>query len=475
MNPTVTMREALDDPALLGKALDGDSWQAWRVMLIALMGEPLTPAEMSIFTKFTGRKKAPQVMAKEFWAIVGRRGGKSRAMAVLAVFIACLCQHPKLVHGETGVVLVIAPDIRQSRVILQYAIGAIEDSPLLQHDIAGRTADSVTLKNGIRIEVRSSSFRRIRGITAVATMCDEVAFWQSDDSVNPDVEILNAARPALATTGGPLICISSPHARRGSLWEAYRSDFGPDGDPLILVAHGASTDFNPSLDQSIVDRALEKDQAAASAEYLATFRTDIEGFITRESVEACINVGVRERPHERKNAYVCFIDPSGGSSDSFTLAIAHAEGKTQVLDVVRSRRPPFSPEAVVAEYVELMKKYRISSCLGDRYAGEWVAESFRKLGINLEPAKKSKSEIYQDFLPLVNSGGCALLDHDKMVSEFVMLERRTARGGKDSIDHPRGCHDDIANAVAGVLVSAFITPGIRGFDKKLEYREIGIY
>jgi hypothetical protein len=34
------------------------------------------------------------------------------------------------------------------------------------------------------------------------------------------------------------------------------------------------------------------------------------------------------------------------------------------------------------------------------------------------------------------------------------LERRTARSGKDSIDHPPGAHDDVANAVAGVLVLA---------------------
>jgi hypothetical protein len=219
----------------------------------------------------------------------------------------------------------------------------------------------------------------------------------------------------------------------------------------------------------------ERDQAAASAEYLATFRTDIEGFITREAVEACLDAGIRERPHERKNAYVAFLDPSGGSSDSFTLAIAHTEGKTQILDLIRERKAPFSPEAVVAEYAELMKKYRISSAVSDRYAGEWPAEQFRKLGVTIEAAKKSKSELYQDFLPLVNSRAIGLLDQPKMVNEFCMLERRTARGGKDSIDHPRGLHDDIANAVAGVLTTAFVTPGVKGFGEKITYGPSLVY
>jgi hypothetical protein len=34
---------------------------------------------------------------------------------------------------------------------------------------------------------------------------------------------------------------------------------------------------------------------------------------------------------------------------------------------------------------------------------------------------------------------------------MVGLERRTARGGRDSIDHAPGAHDDLANAVAGAL------------------------
>ena len=120
-------------------------------------------------------------------------------------------------------------------------------------------------------------------------LADECAFWLSDESANPDVEILNAARPALATTQGPLIAISSPYARRGALWETYRRHFGPEGDPTILVAQGATRDFNPDLPQSIIDRAMERDPAAASAEYMAQFRTDVEGFITREAVEACVN------------------------------------------------------------------------------------------------------------------------------------------------------------------------------------------
>ena len=146
-----------------------------------------------------------------------------------------------------------------------------------------------------------------------------------------------------------------PYARRGALWETYKRHYGPNGDPAILVAQGATRDLNPDLPQSIIDRAMDRDAAAASAEYLAQFRTDVEAFITREAVEACTSPGVFERPPDRKHSYVGFVDPSGGSSDAMTLAIAHTEGKTQILDVVRERKPPFSPEAVVEEYAALLR------------------------------------------------------------------------------------------------------------------------
>jgi hypothetical protein len=53
----------------------------------------------------------------------------------------------------------------------------------------------------------------------------------------------------------------------------------------------------------------------------------------------------------------------------------------------------------------------------------------------------------------LNSGRVELLDHLRLQAQLLALERRTARGGRDTIDHAPGCHDDLANAVAGALVA----------------------
>jgi hypothetical protein len=247
MKPKVTLRKALTDPALLGKVLDGDSWSTWRTVLIAAMGEPLTDDERVTFTALTGRAREPLQRVEELAAVIGRRGGKSRAMAALVTYIGGLCEHP-LVPGETGVALCIAPDQRQAAITLDYAAAAFEASPVLRQLIANRNADTLELTNGINIEVRAASFRRLRGPTYVGCIADEAAFWYSDEfSSNADTEILNAVRPGLATTNGPLIIASSPYARRGELWNTYHRHYGPDGDPLILVAQGTAICHRPRI------------------------------------------------------------------------------------------------------------------------------------------------------------------------------------------------------------------------------------
>jgi hypothetical protein len=124
----------------------------------------------------------------------------------------------------------------------------------------------------------------------------------------------------------------------------------------------------------------------------------------------------------------------------------------QVLWVVAATRevkPPFSPEAVIDDFSILLKTYKIGSVTGDRYAGEFPRELFRKRGISYECSEKPKSDLFRDLLPLLNSGRVVLPKSERLVSQLCQLERRVARSGKDSITHPDGQHDDVANAVAG--------------------------
>jgi hypothetical protein len=464
------MRRALSDPALLGKALAGESWRAWRVLLVASMGEALDDDERAIFQRLTGREREPIERVDELLAVVGRRGGKSRACATLVVYLACLVDYSNvLASGERPVCLCLAPTSKQAAIVLSYVAGIIEESHLLASLVKNRTAESIDLTNDVTIEIRAASFRSLRGVTAIAAVCDEICFWRTDDgSANPDVEILDALRPSLLTTGGPVVAISSPYARRGAAFETWSRHFGEKGDPCILVAQGASRDLNPTLPQAVIDRAMERDPAAASAEYLGQFRSDLEQFLSLDVVRSCVEAGVFERPPVWGITYAGFVDPSGGSSDSFTAAIAHREGDRLVLDAVREIRPPFSPADATGELASSFRSYKVSTIRGDRYAGEWPREAFRKHGVTYETADRDRSGLYLELLPLINSRRVSLLDNPRLVAQLVGLERRTSRGGRDSIDHAPGAHDDLSNAVAGVLAMLSVCALNTGF---LQYYE----
>jgi hypothetical protein len=248
-----------------------------------------------------------------------------------------------------------------------------------------------------------------------------------------------------------LLCASSPYARRGALWDAFRRNYGKD-DSGLLVWKAATRTMNPTVPQAVIDRAMERDAASAAAEYGAEFRADVDSFVSREAVEAVVCPGVFERAPLTLTKYFAFVDPSGGSADSMTLAIGHKEGQVAILDAIRERRPPFSPEAVVKDFCDLLKGYRITKVSGDRYAGEWPREVFKKHGVTYDASARPKSDIYRDLLPRLNSGEVDLLDEPRLVAQLCGLERRTSRGGRDSIDHAPGSHDDVANAAAGCLV-----------------------
>ena len=259
-------------------------------------------------------------------------------------------------------------------------------------------------------------------------LADEIAFWYDENSANPDEEVLVALRPGLITIpGAMLLCASSPLARKGALWQAFERWHGQDDAPALIWRASTRT-MNPSVPEEFIARELDKDQARAAAEYLAEFRTDVENFIGLEAVRACIEPGCRERGALRQWWYHAFVDPSGGSNDAMTLAIAHKEGNTVILDMVRERRPPFSPEALVEEFANELKNYRITTVAGDRYAGEWPRERFRLHGVNYEVADKSKSELYVALLPSVNSRAVDLLDDDRLVNQLVCLERTRQPG-----------------------------------------------
>ena len=456
--PTIT--QAMSRADIFGPFFAGPSFDNWRVVLKAIFAEPMSPDDLAVYQRFTGRTAAPNKQFTEAALVMGRRSGKTRFMALIATYLACFRQYDRyLAPGEVATVAVISQNRQQARTAMRFISGLINAVPGLQSAILAEDGEKIVLANRVVIEVHTASFRATRGYTFAAVVTDETAYWRDETAANPDVEIFRALRPALSTIPGALLLnASSPYRRAGQLWATYKRHYGKD-DGRVLVWQAPTEAMNSTVPAADIAQAYDDDPESAASEYGAQFRSDIADFINRDIVEACIEDGCYERPPARAagRSYVAFIDAAGGSgSDSMTLAIAHREPHpvmlgehVVVLDAIRERRPPFSPDDVVIEFSALMKDYGVHRAESDKWGGDWVISAFEKHRVRIAPTAKPKGDLYRELLPQINGRRCALLDHTRLVAQLCGLERRTGSSGRDSIDRAPGGHDDVANAVAG--------------------------
>jgi hypothetical protein len=396
---------------------------------------------------------------REFYAACGRGSGKSRIVALLACYFASR-EYPRA-PGEAIYVGVFGPDRKQAGLTFRYILGLLRSVPALAQLIVAETRDAVTLSNGVVIEVITASLDAPRGRSYALCIIEEAAFLPtSEGSANPDVELIRAITPALARVPGSLLAmVSSPYAKRGALFQAWQRHHGqPDGD--VVCVQSDTLSLNPRFDRRAVEKAYAEDPASAAAEFGGLFRSDLETFVSSETLAAVVARGVSERGRLPEVDYTAFVDAAGGSgTDSYAVAIAHGERKDgeggriiAVLDRVVERRPPFSPEAVTAEFSEILRRYGISEVVGDAFGGTWPAESFQREGIHYAVSSRTKSAIYAAILPRLNSRTVELLDVPTLLAQFASLERRTGFGGADRIDHPPRGHDDLCNVASGALL-----------------------
>jgi hypothetical protein len=449
----VGIDRALTSARLLGAGLGSlDSWMVWSVALKAAFGLPLDELDCRVFHAIAGDRGLPKQRVRELWCVAGRGSGKSRIAAAVSIYLALFQQH-RLAPGEKGMSLVIAGTVDQASVVFEYARAFLEASPVLAREVVAFRQQEIRLRNGIVIGVHPNSFRSVRGRTLVACVFDETAFWRDESTATPDTEVYTAVLPGLARTNGMLVAISTPYRKLGLLHAKWRDHFGVD-DGDTLVVQGTSKMFNPTLSDAVIAAQWAADPTGAPTEWDADFRTDISGFIADETIDRALEHG---RPLELAPRagviYFCFVDASGGATggDSYTICIGHREGNLCVIDVVRGTVGQFDPYEVTQEYAALCTDYGVSVVTGDAYGREWVAGAWRKAGKTYIKSPRVKAELYMESLPTWTRGLVRIPDHGRLVRELRLLERRTHRSGKDTVEHPKNGRDDYANVVCGVI------------------------
>jgi hypothetical protein len=339
----------------------------------------------------------------------------------------------KLRPGERASVLCLAVDREQAGIVLGYIKSYFTEIPYLKQMVTNETINGLELSNGVDIVVATNDYRSVRGRAVAMAILDEVAYWRDDRSAAPDTETYNAIVPGTVTVSGTTIGISTPHKKSGLLYTKWREHYGHEGD--VLVIRAPSQLMNPTLDKKLIEREIERDPAVGRAEWLAEWREDLASYIDRALIEAAVDSSVLVRPRIPNVAYHAFCDPSGGSSDSMALAVAHREEDTVILDCLVEKPAPFNAAAVTAEMAKTLQQYGLTECRGDRYGAQWVVQSFAANGITYYHSNRDRSAIYADAVPLFTSGRARLLDNRRLVGQLAALERRTS-ATRERIDRP---------------------------------------
>jgi hypothetical protein len=245
--------------------------------------------------------------------------------------------------------------------------------------------------------------------------------------------------------------------KRGDDPKMYLSWYGADwsSDPQAQ-ALDPEVRANPSL-ASFAAGYLAQQQRRLPSHVYRRLHLNLPGLpagaaFTAEAVVDAITRGTRVRPPQPGVVYHGFLDPSGGSSDAFTLGISHCEPDGRaVLDGVwdQGAATPFNPRHAVGRLAGICKQYGIGSVFGDKYAGEVFIRDFAGYGIHYEVSNLPASDLYAAFEPVLNAGLVSLVDDTLVEQQLLGLVWKGAK-----ITHPSGEHDDHSNAAVGAVLVA---------------------
>lgn len=420
--------------------------------------ELLTDEQVDVYHRCTGRQRpyVPGSPFTEVTIIAGRRAGKdSRIACPVALFEAIFGGYEDhLAKGERGIIALVAQDARGTDVAFRYIRDYLVGSPLLREILNEEYKYELRLKNRLSVVAFACTAKSLRGWSVPCAIMDEVAFFRTESGAIVDAEIQKALIPGgVNFPQQRLIKISTPHVKAGVVWTDFQTYWGKD-DPDVLVWQASTALMNPNVSEKKLAREARVDPLRYAQEYEALFADVSTGAIPGPWIDAAVVEGRVLLPPQSRYHYTAAVDPSGGANDEFALTVLHVEdGGRFVQDLLRawpgSRNAKVDLESIVAEIADLIRPYGIGTVIGDKYAGDWPDQMFRKVHVTYTPYEGSKAQAYKESIPFFAGLRVELLDDAVQTRQFRLLEKTERIGGKPPvIDHPKGGTDDRSNALA---------------------------
>lgn len=434
--------------------------------------------EVEIYEYLTDKKYDPskieEIKVNKINLICGRRSGKTLLSAIIAIYCAISNNwKPFLQKTPFATVLIMSHSREFSDEVLEVIKSLIESSPVLSRLInadAKQTASAMNLRvpwivkgmieySKVQIKVGAASSKTTRGIAACAILCDEIAYWNLDESMKEtDVKIMKAVRPAMKQFGNlaMLIKLSSPGIKQGVLYTEYDMDRKGTLPATYAVFKAPSWMMNTILPKEEFIEEWEYDQDGFDTEYRSNFADSLSNFISSELLDLSVQTGVKfVTPLETKEVkYYAAID-AAFKADRFTFTLVSCRENRVTQHVIMgwegSKKDPVKAHTVAQYIKNILKNFPVDHVAADQYAFQPLKEIFDQYGVELKEytfTPTFKKKIYFNFKKLVHSQQIDLLDHEEQVKEIKALVVEQSATGTIRIGHPPGGHDDYADALA---------------------------
>jgi hypothetical protein len=458
LEQSLTIIEFIRHPKLLN---DQSNSLAQDTIVKSTYGLELSDTELEIYRRGTGRELYDAREQREITALAGRRSGKTGKIGARIGLYEAFRDH-RIPRGERACVVLIAPTIAQAGIAHDYMYKDILGSPILLTRVAKCRKNEIVLKSGVTILCCACSSISLRGMAVVAAILDEVSFMRNEQtSVHCDEEVLAALRPAMITfPESKLIKITTPHAKRGVVWNEYRRR----AELNYPVWQLSTTEMNPTVSAELLEQERERSLESFKREFLAEFTDNVASWIEPEVLDACIVQGRKELPRVSNVTYAAAVDPAFKQSD-FGLAITHrtSEGLIVLDRVARwtgSKKAPLGFERVCREIANILREYGIDKVQGDQYAAAAIQQEFLKLGVSYKEVtfnRQTRPQLFNNLKHLLVQRKIELLDEPELLRQLRSLEEyRVADGGTDiRPDHGK---DDLA-IVLGLCASELSQSG----------------
>jgi hypothetical protein len=425
---------------------------AQRVILKSIYGLHLNQSELEFYYAATGLDMYAATEVREATIIAGRRSGKTYKIAAPIVIYEAFRDHG-VPEGEDAYVLLLAPTIKQAKIAFRAIRKYLRQSPLLAKRIVHETREAIKLDNGVTIACYVASYSAVRGLTIVASVCDEMAFWPHDsNAANPESETLDALYPGMANVMNPkLIKISTPFGKRGTLW----TEFQRRASLPFPVFQVTTSEMNPTIKPAELEMYRKRDDSKYRREFMAEFSEDINAWIDAEILYRCVVPGRKQSPPEPGVFYFAAIDPAF-RHDDFALAIAHRDSSgTVVLDLLvrwrGSKKIPVCWEQVRDDIKYYCKQYGIYVVHCDQHCAAIIQEQLLQLGIHFKEktfGPRTRAEIFGNLKHLLRQSKIELLDNHEFLEQLLNLEELTKDAGRIDIQPAGTMRDDLAVVVA---------------------------